>query len=513
MSASRENPKHQRQADSDRRSTTLYGTIIAIVAVIAVCLLVWNSGLIQRNVSAVKVNGEKYTAAEVQYYYNTIMSNTLNDYVSQTGTLPFDYNKSLKDQYYDKEKGQTWHDYFMEQAVNALTVDTALADKAEEANHELSETAKKEVEKVLKDLDSAWVVSGYGSRNAYIRANYGPYMTYNTLEAMLNQRALASDFAGDALKGIHEKGYTDEQYKAYYDENANTLDTFTLSQITFQASVPTEKDEEGNPIQRTEAEQKQLMDEAKAKAKADAEAFQTRLAGGEDINALVTEFGAKLYNSAVSQTVTGGSMNSSYSEWAFDAARKNGDVTLAEYDGSTIYNYYVVRYEGRKLDESKTANVRHILVGAEVSEGAKEPTQEQYDAAKAEAQKLLDTWKSGAATEETFAALAAEKSADKGSAANGGLISGISKGSGFIPAFEEWALDPARAAGQTGLVQNTGSSVKGWHVMYYVGQGDPVWKQIALNAMVNKDYNAWEDSQADGYEADTGMGLHFVQSK
>ena len=497
MSASK--AKHQRQADSDRRSTTLYGTIIAIVAVVAVCLLVWNSGILQRSVSAVEVKGEKYTAAEVQYYYNTVMSGTLNDYVTQTGMLPFDYNKSLKEQYYDQEKGTTWHDYFMEQAVKALTVDTALADKAEAANHKLSETAQKDVDTVLKDLDSAWVVNGFGSRDAYIRANYGPYMTYKTFVNLLNQRALASDFAGDALKGIQEKGYTDAQFDAYYTENANDLDTFTLTQVTFQASVPTEKDKDGKEIKRTEEERKKLLDEAKTKVKADAEAFQKRLAAGEDITALTTEFGAKLYNSTVSQTVMGSSMNSSYKEWATDSARINGDVTLVEYDGSTIYNYYVVRFEGRQLDKSNTANVRHILVAAKTDEGATEPTQAQYDAAKAEAEKILESWKSGAATEETFAALATEKSADQGSAANGGLISSIGKNSGFIPGFEAWALDPTRAPGQTGLVQNTGSSVKGWHIMYYVGQGDPIWKQIAQGDMTNKDYTSWEDAQAEGY--------------
>ena len=510
MSASK--AKHQRQSDSDRRSTTLYGTVIAIVAVIAVCLLVWNSGLIQRNVSAVEVKGEKYSAAEVQYYYNTIMSNTVNGYITQTGMLPFDYSKSLKDQVYDQEKGTSWHDYFLEQSIKALTVDTALADKAEAAGHKLSESAQKDVDAVLKDLDSAWVVNGFGSRDAYVRANYGPFMTYKTLVKLLNQRALASDFAGDALKGIDEKGYTDTQFDAYYAENANDLDTFTLSQILFQASVPPAKDEEGKEIKRSEADQKKLMDEAKAKVKADAEAFQTRLAAGEDITALITEFGAKLHSSVVSETVTGSTMNSSYRDWAIDSSRVNGDVTMTEYDGTTFYNYYVVRFEGRKLDESKTANVRHILVAAEVSEGATEPTQEQYDAAQAEAEKILESWKSGPATEESFSALATEKSADKGSAANGGLIGSIAKNSGYIPEFENWALDPARAPGQTGLVKNTGSSTKGWHIMYYVGQGEPVWKQIAESAMMDKDYTTWEDSQAEGYEAKTGMGLNFVKA-
>ena len=82
----------------------------------------------------------------------------------------------------------------------------------------------------------------------------------------------------------------------------------------------------------------------------------------------------------------------------------------------------MVRFEGRARNDENTATVRHILVAAEQDEGASEPTEDQYAAAKTKAVGLLEQWKSGPATQESFAELAKANSADTGSAADGGLI-------------------------------------------------------------------------------------------
>ena len=78
--------------------------------------------------------------------------------------------------------------------------------------------------------------------------------------------------------------------------------------------------------------------------------------------------------------------------------------------------------------------------------------------------------------------------------------------------FTDWALDAARQPGDTGIVQNTGSSVKGWHIMYFVGRdGDPVWKLTAKTAMENNDYTDWQNAAKDKVSYTTGLGLKFVQ--
>jgi hypothetical protein len=182
-------------------------------------------------------------------------------------------------------------------------------------------------------------------------------------------------------------------------------------------------------------------------------------------------------------------VSSTYSDWAFDSARKAGDVTLADYDATSSYYYYVVRFEGRELDESATHDVRHILISG--------------DDAEATAQDLLDQWKAGEATEDSFAALAEENSEDSGSASSGGLISAITPTSSYVESFRDWAVDASRQPGDTGLVESS----YGWHIMYYVGSGDPVWKLTASDAL----YDQMLESLQEGYEATDGMGLRFVE--
>ena len=83
----------------------------------------------------------------------------------------------------------------------------------------------------------------------------------------------------------------------------------------------------------------------------------------------------------------------------------------------------------------------------------------------------------------------------------------------------DWVLDPSRQSGDTGIVQNTGSSTKGWHIMYYVSSGDPVWKQTAASALMNQDYERLIADSTDGLSVTEGssvtqgMGMNFVSGK
>ena len=150
-------------------------------------------------------------------------------------------------------------------------------------------------------------------------------------------------------------------------------------------------------------------------------------------------------------------------------------------------------------------------MAAEQDEDATAPTEEQYEAAKVKAEALLEQWKSGAATEESFAELAKTESADPGSAAEGGLYEQVSSASGFIADFANWATDPERKAGDTGLVKNTGSSTKGWHIMYFVGQNSPVWQLEAEAALANEEGTEWLEGLVEAAEVTHLEGLKNVK--
>ena len=137
-------------------------------------------------------------------------------------------------------------------------------------------------------------------------------------------------------------------------------------------------------------------------------------------------------------------------------------------NGDLVEETYGVNKEtGRLID------VRHILVMVDATgtdeNGNDISTEEDWANCLADAQKILDTWKEGAATEESFALLANNFSEDPGSNTTGGLYSYVYQGQ-MVKDFNDWCFDEARRSGDTGIVQSS----YGYHVMYF-SYGDEGW--------------------------------------
>ena len=493
----------QRSEEKKDRSWGILYTVVGIaVAVVIVALLIYNSNFFQNRATAVSINGQSYNSADVQYYYSG--ARQYQTYYAMMGMSAYNYSASDKEQMYSETSNQTWYDYFLEQAVQSLTQDVALAAEAEKAGFTLSEDGQADIDSTLASLENNWISSGYGSRDAYLRANYCSSMTYDKFVSILTRSALASEYA---TAQVNSYTYSQSDLDSYYTEHEDELDSFVLTQFVFQASVPTQTDADGNTVEMTDEEKAAALEEAKKDAQAKAEELQAKLEAGEDAEALKEEYSDDLFSSYISETRSGSSVNSEYADWAYDPARKSGDVTAVEYQGGsdTTYNYCVVRFEDRYQDNDPTANVRHILVSA-----GSDPTEEEYAEAKAKAEELLEQWKANGATEDAFAQLATENSADTASAANGGLISNVSKSSTYVDTFKDWCLDSSRRAGDTGIVQNTGSSVKGYHLMYFSSWGDPQWMLNVENTLRSQDYSTWLEGILAGYTAENGSGLKYV---
>lgn len=145
MSASREKKtrsdatyvqrRNHREEDKDRRKHVLYGIAGGVVVVLAIALLVWDSGFFQKRSTAVTIDGENYGPAVVQYYYQTALNTAY--YNSMMGASTFDYSVDPAEQVYDEESGQTWRDYLLDQAIDDLTQVTALVHTAESEGYTL----------------------------------------------------------------------------------------------------------------------------------------------------------------------------------------------------------------------------------------------------------------------------------------------------------------------------------------------------------------------------------------
>ena len=123
--------------------------------------------------------------------------------------------------------------------------------------------------------------------------------------------------------------------------------------------------------------------------------------------------------------------------------------------------------------DSKFVDVRHILVqvkgGTTAEDGTVTYSDEDWKTCETEAQAILDQWLAGDKTEESFAALATEKTEDPGSQATGGLYQQVYEGQ-MVPAFNDWCFDASRQYGDYGLVQTN----YGYHVMFFVNS-TPSW--------------------------------------
>lgn len=133
--------------------------------------------------------------------------------------------------------------------------------------------------------------------------------------------------------------------------------------------------------------------------------------------------------------------------------------------------------------DSKAYDVRHILIkvegGTTDEAGLTTYTDAEWEACRMKAQQMLDQWKSDDGTEEGFAELAKNHSADGGSRSNGGLYSGLTSETNFVQEFKDWYLDASRATGDTGLVKST----HGYHIMYFSG-ANTNWQNECFNALV-----------------------------
>ena len=158
---------------------------------------------------------------------------------------------------------------------------------------------------------------------------------------------------------------------------------------------------------------------------------------------------------------------------------------IAEY-----FNTHEAEYADNGLDKTTSSvDVRHILIlpeGATVETVTTEEfSDEAWAAGEQKAQEILDQWLSGDKTEDSFATLANENSADTGSNTNGGLYSGVTEGK-MVEAFNDWCFDADRKVGDYGIVKTQ----YGYHIMYFCGS-HLLWESQAesdLLAQMSNDF-------------------------
>lgn len=149
-----------------------------------------------------------------------------------------------------------------------------------------------------------------------------------------------------------------------------------------------------------------------------------------------------------------------------------------------------------------TVDVRHILIqpegGTADENGQVVYTDEEWAAAEKKAKEVLEQWKNGEATEDTFAELAKEYSAD-GNASQGGIYTDVTKGY-MVETFDAWIFDAAREYGNVDIVKTQ----FGYHIMFFVGR-EYTWSASCSNLMLNDSMQYAIDTAKNKFPMETIM--------
>lgn len=494
----------KKKAQSKRRWT--WGTIG--VALLIAAILFFNSGFFFTHTTAVTVGSHSYTPAQVSYRYASQYHSFANQYGSYASIFGLDTSAGLaglNKQSCPMLENGTWRDYFLQAAQQQLASNAALLDYAQANGITLSEEEIAQVDSSFEGMDSAVRLQGFGSVDKFFAASYGSGV--NT--AIVRQAELDDALASKTYQQVadsHE--YSAAELEEYYQSLNGDSDVFDYAFYHVDAEKADTTDDSGNAVQRVTDE---TLAAAKAKADAILDAYNADVAVSDiaDLTGYVSLLDAAVSGQAAEDVSTrrsniSGSNMGDYKEWLM-GSRSAGDAAVIATSAGTGYD--VVLFLSRSDNHYKLANVRHILITAQADENGSF-TDEAKAAALAKAQEIYDEWKNGDKTEESFAALAEQYSEDSGSNTNGGLYENIYHGQ-MVSEFDAFCF-AGHKSGDTDIVYGDNGGYAGYHIIYYVGDGEQYSDYIARNAMLTNDMTQWMTEVTEGYEATLGYGQRFV---
>ncbi len=505
-------------------TTTIIIAVIAAILLGAILLWAFNgSGIVGRGTVVVSSENYEIDANMMKYFQNRAYRNMFEQYYH----LYLYYFGSDADSAYTAAQNNMANytlDSFFESALSTAKQVLVLCEDAKANGIELTD---KELAAADAEIDSIDSFSGA----------FGTGVSEKDARKAAHLFALASKYSEIKNEEI-EDSVTDEDIKSYIEENKKDFysATYLVYELVLKASNYTD-DEAGFETAKAKADK---IVEALTAAKTEAE-FKTILVNYIADRDFMTEFNKNLGEatmpeqgvldaalekikdalikefvndeevgeitegetySAIFSTVhkslkttvnTAVSNNSAaytevdddtdeYMKWLLADTTEALQTNTIDGSDDTEYSKTVyMMVNPLHLDESATKEVAHLLVEAR-KETAKE---DEIAEAKKKAEELLAQFKAGEMTHEAFEALAEANTADSG------VTYTFAKGE-MVEEFENWAFDESRKAGDVDIVQ----SDYGFHIMYFVGDGDVVYKNTARSAIASEKYTEYIEKES-----------------
>ena len=543
-----------KSVDSVKVVTWVVRVASIILAIALAAFALYQFGVPQKLLPAIKVGDRTYSVAEYSYYYSSVFQNYAqqsSELQSTYGYTMFDYTKDPSLQTTTNEDGEqvTYDELFRESVISTLEATNYYLNKCEAEDIKLSEEHQKEIDDLLASLETK-AADQELSVSRYISIIYGKGLNEKIFTNLLTEQYLVAQYV-EGIESNLGSDFTDDEIEAAYNEDpaefqavdirlfgfevpaeektTEETTTATAEETTAATEETTVAEEETTEEATTEAEEKEptntekLANEMLNRIRDEASFIELarEYCAEEDKETFKDDTATLAKN--IKKSIVESQIGEDLADWLYSADRKTGDKTVYTTD-DYVYVLYIIKTAYR--EEQPLVDARHILVSFDnvvtelkKVEGNTIPTDKKTDVEVktetaedgtvitnegtgydiqlvAEAYKqtkaIYDTYMSGEKTEEAFASLAEEKSADTGSVGEstlgGGLYEGIEKGKMVAP-FENWIYDEARQTGDVEIIMTN----YGFHIMYFVKQHEePAWKASTRASLAEKAYEEYE---------------------
>lgn len=432
---------YKAQQEKEAKEKMITKVVLAVIVALLVAFVAsfpirtW----IALNKAVFTLNGEKVTQLELDYQYAVARTNYLNSYGSYLSMFGITDLTTIDTMEYSTD--MTFGDYFQQLAVEGLTNNRALLKEAaaEGFTYDTTEEYNELMDTLVSEAKEQNV-----TLNKYLQALFGKYATSSRIKPIQENTLLAAAYYNEVQK---RNLPSDEEIENYYQENKQDYDSVDYYLLTVDADLTLDH------IASTDYEGgEELTDEEKAKRMAKAyEEAEKQLK-------IIEKEGE------LQENVTYSSASYLISDYLFEEERKAGDSEI--FEDTSNSRYMVVKFVKRYLSKQNTVDMFAIVVDEE------------------DPQTILDGWKNGEATEDSFKALAKEYAEETGLTSEG-FFEGIDASS-LDEELSAWLLDDTRKSGDAeAFTTDDGYG----YVLYYVGANKPVYYQ-SIKSTLSSDFMA-----------------------
>lgn len=408
-----------------------------------------------------KTDNFSYTRGEFSIAFNQYYT----DFASDKETLDFyniDTEVSLKDQIYDGE--MTWFDNFAEISIEYMQSVLILCEGAKAAGVELS---KDDIEQIEEAVDSyVRYANNYGyTEEEFFALNFGKGVDQDTLREYYKKEALALKYETQLVNSYE---FSEKDLENAAEKDRNSFYTIDYLSFTF------DEDEDKN-----------------ARAEADKLAKVTT---AEEFESYVNNYMTTTleYTSDEISDVNIKSIHKyydEYSEFSKKAFGVNAPVGLTHVKANEVDGQYTVYFLTKvpTLRTELTKNVRMLAIST--------ASHETTTKALTYAEELLQEWKDGKATEESFIELIKEHSDIPAAASNDGMYENIGAESDYPDEFNKWLYNEETKKGSTLIFKDTGY----YYIAYLCSDGEVKWKNDAKEILKNEKYSKDQEELSKKY--------------